>query len=507
MKKLFTACLVFVLMCAMLTACGKDKNKTDNNATNTPTAAASTPTPAAETPTPAEATPTPAEETPTPVPTDSPTPAPLDPAAKSEGVMTYAQYVAAAVDDPVVIECYVQAHQSWWDNKITVYAADPDGAYFLYNMTCSEEDAAKLVPGTKIKVTGFRGEWSGEIEVVDATFEIEEGTYIASAVDVTDLLGTEDLVKKQNQFVSFKNLTVVKAATYKHDGSGDRGDDLYFNVANGNQIFTFTVESYLCGKDTDVYKAVEALKVGDTVDLEGFLYWYNGVNPHITSAKVTGSINAKSEGVMTWAEYIAAEIDDPVTIECYVQAHQSWWEDKITVYAADADGGYFLYEMKCSEADAAKLVPGTKIRVTGYRAAWSGEIEVADATFEFLEGTYIANPIDATVLLDGGMTTENQQLIANMNRLVTFNGFAVKEPAVYKYDGSGERGDDLYLRVSKDGTYYTFIVESYLCNKDTEVYQTVESLKAGDVIDVEGFLYWYNGMQPHMTKVTLVPQE
>ena len=52
--------------------------------------------------------------------------------AKSEGVMTYAEYAAAALDAEVVIECYVQATQSWWDNKITVYAADQEGAYFLY---------------------------------------------------------------------------------------------------------------------------------------------------------------------------------------------------------------------------------------------------------------------------------------------------------------------------------------------------------------------------------------
>ena len=42
-------------------------------------------------------------------------------------------------------------------------------------------------------------------------------------------------------------------------------------------------ESYLCDKDTDVYKAVEALQIGDKIDMEGFLYWYEGVNPHITS--------------------------------------------------------------------------------------------------------------------------------------------------------------------------------------------------------------------------------
>ena len=66
---------------------------------------------------------------------------------KSEGVMTYAEYAAAALDTEVVVECYVQGHQSWWDNKITVYAQDGEGGYFMYEMACSEEDAAKLEIG------------------------------------------------------------------------------------------------------------------------------------------------------------------------------------------------------------------------------------------------------------------------------------------------------------------------------------------------------------------------
>ena len=76
------------------------------------------------------------------------------------------------------------------------------------------------------------------------------------------------------------------AFLYKWDGSGTQGDDLYFKVSVGGQTYTFTVESYLCDKNTDVYKAVEALKVGDVIDMEGFLYWYEGVNPHITAVTV-----------------------------------------------------------------------------------------------------------------------------------------------------------------------------------------------------------------------------
>lgn len=211
--------------------------------------------------------------------------------AKSEGVMTYAEYMAADVDTQVVIEAYVQAKQSWWEDQATVYAQDKDGAYFLYNMACSQEDYDKLVQGTKIKVTGYKSEWSGEIEIIDATFEIEDGSYIAKTLDVTDLLGTDDLIKHQNEFVAFSGMTVEDsgdgaAYLYKWDGSGSDGDDLYFKVSLNGQTYSFTVESYLCDNTTDVYAAVKNLKVGDVIDMEGFLYWYEGVNPHITSVTV-----------------------------------------------------------------------------------------------------------------------------------------------------------------------------------------------------------------------------
>ena len=213
--------------------------------------------------------------------------------AKSEGVMTYDEYIAADLDTEVVIETYVQAKQSWWEDKATVYTQDKDGAYFLYNMACSEADYDKLTPGTKIKVTGYKSEWSGEVEVVDATFEIEEGSYVAEAFDATSILSNEaELIKHQNEFAAFKGMTVEAANDagdaflYNWDGSGSDGDDLYFNVSLNGSTYSFTVESYLCGPDTDVYQAVKSLKVGDQVDLEGFLYWYEGVNPHITSVTV-----------------------------------------------------------------------------------------------------------------------------------------------------------------------------------------------------------------------------
>ncbi len=208
--------------------------------------------------------------------------------AMAEGAMSYADFAAAELDSEVTIEAYVQAHQSWWDDKVTIYAADEDGAYFLYEVPCSQEDAEKLVPGTKFVATGFKSEWSGEVEIVDvSSFEIVEGdTYIAEAVDVTDLLGTDALAEKINQLVAFKGMTVEdygNGAAFAYKNEEEKTDDLYFKVSKDGQTYEFTVEFYLCGQDTDVYKAVEALNIGDVVDLEGFLYWYNGANPHITA--------------------------------------------------------------------------------------------------------------------------------------------------------------------------------------------------------------------------------
>ena len=165
--------------------------------------------------------------------------------------------------------------------------------------------------------------------------------------------------------------------------------DADFNINSvylNGESYDFCIERYLTAPETDVYKAASNLKAGDVIDVEGFLYWYNGVNTHMTAVKVNGNLNAKSEGVMTFEEYDAAAIDSAVVIEAYVQATQSWWDNKITVYAQDFDGAYFIYELACSEEDAAKLVPGTNIRMRGYKAEWAGEVEIVDCTFEILKG-------------------------------------------------------------------------------------------------------------------------
>lgn len=213
--------------------------------------------------------------------------------AKSEGVMTYAQFLAAEEKADVVIETFIQAKQSWWEKDGvgvgTFYTMDKDGGYFLYNMPCSKDDFDnKLKAGAKIKVTGKKSAWAGEVEITDATWELETGTWVATAKELSAAEFNTKALDYQNQLFALKGLVVEAfdeegaAFGYKYNGSGERGDDIYFKVKVGDVTATLVIESYLCDKDSATYKAAEALTVGATIDVEGFMYWYNGAQPHIT---------------------------------------------------------------------------------------------------------------------------------------------------------------------------------------------------------------------------------
>lgn len=204
-------------------------------------------------------------------------------------VMSYDEFVAAELNAEVTVETYIQAKQGWWEKDgvgvATFYTQNEDGAYFVYEMPCSKDDYDnKLVQGAKIRVKGFKAEWSGEVEIIDATYEVLEGKFVAEAKDLTDKLGTDELIKYQNQLAVFKSMKVEKIE-YKN---GKPGEDIYVTLGYNGASYNFCVESYLTGADTDVYKAVGELTEGALVDVEGFVYWYEGVNTHITGVMVIG---------------------------------------------------------------------------------------------------------------------------------------------------------------------------------------------------------------------------
>ena len=130
--------------------------------------------------------------------------------AESTGVMNHAEFDAAPLDSVVTVETYVQAYLAWNEDYVSAYAQGPDGAYFICRMAYSFNDFDYMMPGAKIRVTGTKVVSAGQVQISDASFEFVEGTpFYATARDVTSLLGTDGLQQYMNEFVSFKDLTVV----------------------------------------------------------------------------------------------------------------------------------------------------------------------------------------------------------------------------------------------------------------------------------------------------------
>lgn len=244
-----------------------------------------------------------------------------DPSKKGEGILTYEEYLKTPSDGSiqVVIEGYVQGCQSYLNGAI-LYVQDPDGAYFVYcdgngkDVNLSENDYAKIIKntnydegwtgladGVKVKVTGNKSENNDEVMITNSTVEVLDGEkWVAEPVEVTNLLGKDKLIDYQNQKVKFIGLRVEPsidqdgnevAFLYNYDGSGSKesNSDLYFNVSYNDSVYNFCVESNLTYEGSDVYSTVESLNIGDYIDVEAFLYWYKGANPHVYNI----SVNAK----------------------------------------------------------------------------------------------------------------------------------------------------------------------------------------------------------------------
>lgn len=219
---------------------------------------------------------------------EEPTPSPSDdtvveaPKAKDN----YESFVAADVDSEVEVLMYVQAHQGWWEDNgqgvMTLYGMDNDGGYFVYNAKMDKETADSIKEGTLVKVTGTKAEWSGEVEIMDAEIEVyaDADTTVYEAKDVTEAVSDSDALKAyMNQKVAIKGLEVVNVET--KDSESD--PDLYIECKLADTTVNLCVENYLTGPDTEVYKTAKDLQAGTIIDIEGYLYWYEGANPHVTS--------------------------------------------------------------------------------------------------------------------------------------------------------------------------------------------------------------------------------
>lgn len=215
----------------------------------------------------------------------------------------------------------------------------------------------------------------------------------------------------------------------------------------------------------------------------------------------TEDILAKSEDAMDYAAFAAAEAEEPVVIEAYIQAWGNWGRSSLALYAQDAEGGYYISELACPYGAEEELIPGRKIRVTGVKSQRTEGMEIVEASFTPLIGSYSFAPLDLSEPMDKG------QLIRHQNQKVVFKGMTVEayddSGAAFTFEDAENRNGDLYFRASGGGRSFEFHVALAFGGREGEAYKAVQRLNLGDTVDLVGFLYWEEGAQPQITSVTV----
>lgn len=200
----------------------------------------------------------------------------------SDGTLSYSEYVAKNDGDEVCIDAYITGKQSWWNNMAVIYLADDNGAYFAYNLACTEEQYnTELKIGNNIKVSGEKTTYNGQVEVMNPTYVLLTGTKLYDAKTVT----ADKIGDYPSQKVKVENLTVVSFDTNAESVAA--GNDLYYTVTDGTTNYQYAVESYLTNKETQTYKTVKDLKAGDVITVEGFVYYWYTAQIQTTAITVT----------------------------------------------------------------------------------------------------------------------------------------------------------------------------------------------------------------------------
>lgn len=216
---------------------------------------------------------------------------------QAKKVYTHAEYISAKVDEEVTIKAVIQERCTFYNNKASFYLADKDGGYYVYNLACTEEEYQTLVKGTELEITGSKAEWKGQAEIdYGKATENQEWKITGTNKEIRQVISVSNISKAEldkykNLVVSVTELTVTEAPftdwTTK-EFTPAVGTDIYFTVKDSqNNTATYVVESYLESTqfDSTVYTKAGQLKVGDKINLKGFVYYYD--EPQLQVTEIT----------------------------------------------------------------------------------------------------------------------------------------------------------------------------------------------------------------------------
>ncbi len=220
-------------------------------------------------------------------------------------VLSYAEYVAAAKDDTVIVRGVVTGiiSKSYGDSYNCIYLSDAEGGYYVYGMTDDPvETGVKL--GDDVIVTGKRDTYSGTYEIVQASVEVVSSGHTVTPTDLTETfkaatsLKDESLASKQSALVTVKGVEISGQDT----GSG------YYKFKLGSLESYVRISGSVCPLNAD--ETQEFIKqhtehFGYLADITGVACVYDGAF-YITPVDV-GAIQYKGLPEKSDEEKVAIE--------------------------------------------------------------------------------------------------------------------------------------------------------------------------------------------------------
>lgn len=206
--------------------------------------------------------------------------------------LTYNEFLATNYEEQVTVAGYVQAKMIYATDRAntSLFVKDQtsDSCYFIFNAMMSQETYNSITEGTPVKITGTKTIFSNEVEIANATVEVLNGTpYVANPLDITTIFSSSasDYINRKIQLTGFTVVPFEDGSTFHfgYSGNGSNGDAIYFQASKDGITYMFVVNQYLTDSSTSVYTAVQGLTAGQTITIQGYMYFYEDPLVMVTS--------------------------------------------------------------------------------------------------------------------------------------------------------------------------------------------------------------------------------
>ena len=389
---------------------------------------------------------------------------------------TWAEYVAAAKDDTVIVKGVITAimAKSKGNSYNCLYLQDNDGGYYAYNMATDPVTDDKLEVGMTVRVTGTRDTYNGTYEIMKATVEIVDSNKTpATAVDFTEKyqkatsLKDEALTAQQGMLVTLKGVEITG-----EDTSGG-----YYKFKLGEFESYIRISSSVCPitkDEQETLKKGHAEHTGWTANVTGIICVYDGafyLTPASADAFEYVGLPQKDDAGMVAFEKDALSVVSTVTADTEIEL-------------PSAGKTYDKVAITWESDNAAAVVANGKLTI---------KLPDTDAT------------VKLTATLKCGSVTETR--VFEIKLVATEMSYAEIVDAAYKLEAGASLPGTcrLFGKIIKIDTAWsdqykniTVTIEvAGLTDKPIMCFRLkgdgAESLAVGDEITVEGAIKNYNG--------------